>query len=208
MKQIPVSISRQLVALLLAGTLAACGGGDDAAQGKKAAAKTPDEAATATAVVKSPEDARMANAVATSKTSAPVDLKFDVLAKPVAGQPFEIELAFLPRLAADTLEVEVTGIAGLTVASGGAARFEAVAAGSRHVAKVTVQADADGIYYVNVVARMVTKVQSEARTFAVPVVVGTVAPAQKAEPVTDAAGEAIQPMPAAETGGKQEPGQQ
>ena len=206
MKQIPVSISRQLVALALAGTLAACGGGDDAAQGKKAAAKTPDEAATA--VVKSPEDARMANAVATSKTSAPVDLKFDVLSKPVAGQPFEIELAFLPRLAADTLEVEVTGIAGLTVASGGAARFEAVAAGSRHVAKVTVQADADGIYYVNVVARMVTKVQSEARTFAVPVVVGTVAPAQKAEPVTDAAGEAIQPMPATETGGKQEPGQQ
>jgi hypothetical protein len=206
MKQIPVSISRQLVALALAGTLAACGGGDDAAQGKEAAAKTPDEAATA--VVKSPEDARMANAVATGKTSAPVDLKFDVLAKPAAGQPFEIELAFLPRLAADTLEVEVTGIAGLTVASGGAARFEGVTAGSRHVAKVTVQADADGIYYVNVVARMVTKVQSEARTFAVPVVVGTVAPAQKAEPVTDAAGEAIQPMPAAETGGKQEPGQQ
>src|SRR5512139_976258 len=162
MKQIPVSISRQLVALALAGTLAACGGGDDAAQGKKGAAKAPDEAANATAVAKSPEDARMANAVATGKTAAPVDLKFDVLAKPVAGQPFEIELAFLPRLAADTLEVEVTGIAGLTVASGGAARFEGVTAGSRHVAKVTVQADADGIYYVNVVARMVTEVQSEA----------------------------------------------
>lgn len=207
MKQIPVSISRQLIALALACTLAACGGGDEAKNGKRAA-KASDEAANATAAAKSPEDARMANAVATGKTSAPVDLKYDVLTKPAAGQPFEIELAFLPRLAADTLEVEVTGIPGLTVASGGSARFAAVTGGSRHVAKVTVQADADGIYYVNVVARMVTNVQSEARTFAVPVVVGTVAPLQQAEPVTDAAGEAIQPMPATETGGKQEPGQQ
>jgi len=207
MKQIPVRISRQLVALALACTLAACGGGDEAKNGKRAA-KASDEAADATAVTKSPEDARMANAVATGKTSAPVDLKYDLLTKPAAGQPFEIELAFLPRLAADTLEVEVTGIPGLTVVSGGVARFAAVTGGSRHVAKVTVQADVDGIYYANVVARMVTKVQSEARTFAVPVVVGTVAPAQKAEPVTDAAGEAIQPMPATETGGKQEPGQQ
>jgi hypothetical protein len=201
MKQIPVSISRQLVALAFACTLAACGGGDEAKNGKRAT-KASDEAPNATAVAKSPEDARMANAVATGKTSAPVDLKYDLLTKPAAGQPFDIELAFLPRQAADTLEVEVTGIPGLTVASGGAARFAAVTGGSRHVAKVTVQADVDGIYYVNVVARMVTNVQSEARTFAVPVVVGTGAPVQKAEPVTDAAGEAIQPMPATETGGK------
>ena len=51
-----------------------------------------------------------------------VDLKYDVLAKPDVGQPFEIELAFLPRLAADSLEVEVTGIPGLTLVSGGAAQ--------------------------------------------------------------------------------------
>jgi hypothetical protein len=150
----------------------------------------------------------MANAVVTGKTSAPVDLKYDVLTKPAAGQPFEIELAFLPRLAVDTLEVEVTGIPGLTVVAGGTARFDGVTGGSRHVAKVTVQADVDGIYYANVVARMITRVQTEARTFSVPVVVGIVAPAQKAAPVTDAAGEAIKPMPAVEGSGKEGGGQQ
>jgi len=207
MKQIPVSISRQLVALALACTLAACGGGDEAKNGKRAA-KASDEAANATAVAKSPEDARMANAVATGKTSAPVDLKYDLLARPDVGQPFEIELALLPRASASALEVEVTGIPGLVVVSGGTARFDGVATGGRHVAKVTVQADAAGIYYANVVVRMINQAQTEVRTFSVPVVVGTVAPVQKAEPVTDAAGEAIQPMPATETGGKQEPGQQ
>jgi hypothetical protein len=206
MKQIPVSISRQLVALALACTLAACGGGDEAKNDKRAA-KASDEA-PATAVAKSPEDARMANAVATGKTSAPVDLKYDLLARPDVGQPFEIELALLPRVSAGALEVEVTGIPGLVVVSGGTARFDGVVTGGRHVAKVTVQADAAGIYYANVVVRMVNQAQTEVRTFSVPVVVGTVAPVQKAEPVTDAAGEAIQPMPATETAGKQEPGQQ
>jgi selenophosphate synthetase-related protein len=83
-----------------------------------------------------------------------------------------------------------------------------VAAGGRHVAKVTVQADTAGIYYANVVARMITQVQTEARTFSVPVVVGTVAPAQQAAPVTDAAGEAIEPLPSVENGGKEGGGQQ
>ena len=205
MKQIPVSISRQLLVLALAAALAACGGGDDDAKTSKRAGKAPDEAASAAAAAVSPEDARMANAVVTGKTTAPVDLKYDVLAKPAAGQPFEIELAFLPRLAADTLEVEVTGIPGLTVVSGATARFDAVTGGSRHVAKVTVQADADGIYYANVIVRMITQVQTEARTFSVPVVVGTVTPVQKAAPATDAEGEAIKSMPAVESGGPAQP---
>ena len=136
----------------------------------------------AAAPAESPDDKRMANAVVTGKTTAPVDLKYDVLAKPNVGQPFEVELAFSPRLPADALEVEVTGIPGLTVVSGGATRFEGVLAGDRHVAKVLVQADAPGIYYANVVAKMITQVQTEARTFSVPVVVGAVPAAQKIEP--------------------------
>ena len=142
----------------------------------------------------------MANAVATGKVGAPVDLKYDVLAKPDVGQPFEVELAFLPRLAADAMEIEVTGIPGLTVVSGGATRFEGVTAGERYVAKALVQADAPGIYYANVIAKMITQVQTEARTFSVPVVVGAVPAAQKTEPAKDAAGEAIKSLPAVESG--------
>lgn len=201
------SASRVVAVVALAGLLAACGRGEDekAASTEAPAANGAPAAAAAAPPAESPDEQRMATAVVTGKTSAPVDLKYDVLAKPSVGQPVEVELVLLPRLAADTLEVEVTGIPGLTVVSGGAVKFDAVAGGDRHVAKVIVQADAPGIYYVNVVARMSTKVQTEVRTFSVPVVVGVVPAAQKAEPQKDAAGEPIQSMPAVESGGAETP---
>ena len=197
MKQTRPIATRTLLVACLAAVLVACGGGDDKSadqlditptrkNGNKAAATTP-------------ADSRMADAVATGKTSAPVDLQYDLLAKPDVGQPFEIELAFAPRLAADTLEVEVSAIPGLTLVNGGGAKFEPVVAGERYTAKVLVNADAAGIYYVNVVARMITKVQTEARAFSIPVVVGTAPAAQKAAPAQDATGQAIQSMPATET---------
>ena len=144
----------------------------------------------------------MANAVVTGKTAAAVDLKYDVPVKPAVGEPFELELAFLPRLAADTLEVEVTGIPGLTLVSSGTSRFEAVGAGDRHVMRVLVRADAPGLYYVGVAARMVTKVQTDSRTFSVPVAVGNVQAAQKPAPEVDDSGQPVESMPAAESGGK------
>ncbi len=200
--------SRIVVVVALAVALGACGRGEEehAAAPPPAATGTPG-AQPAPAPAESPEDKRLANAVVTGKTSAPVDLKYDVLAKPDVGKPFEVELAFMPRLAADVLEVEVTGIPGLTVVNGGAIRFEGVTAGSRHVAKVLVQADGPGIYYANVVAKMITQVQTEARTFSVPVVVGAVPAAQKTEPQKDASGQPIKSMPAAESTGAQPPAQ-
>ena len=203
----PGAATRVLAVVALAAVLAACGRGKDE---QAAATDTPPAdagaaAGSAAVPAESPDDKRMANAVVTGKTTAPVDLKYDVLAKPDVGQPFEIELAFSPRLPADALEVEVTGIPGLTVVSGGATRFERVSAGDRHVAKVLVQADAPGIYYANVVAKMVTQVQTEARTFSVPVVVGAVPAAQKTEPAKDASGEAIKSLPAVESGEPAQP---
>jgi hypothetical protein len=145
-------------------------------------------------------DSLKANAVATGKTAAAVDLKYDVLAKPDPGMDFQIELVFLPRVAADSLEVEVTGIPGVAIVSGGTARFENVMAGERYPAPVVARADGPGLYYLGVSARMVNKVQTEARTFSVPVVVGAVAAAEKPTPATDAEGQAVESMPAAETG--------
>jgi len=206
MKQIFASSagSRVLAVVALAAVLAACGRGEEQAAVTQAPSATAEGGATSAAPVETPEDKRLANAVPTGKTAAPVDLKYDVLAKPQVGQPFEIELALLPRLAADALEVEVTGIPGLAIVSGGVAKFEGVSSGDRHVVRVLVQADAAGIYYANVVARMITQSRSEARTFSVPVVVGNVAAVQKAEPAKDATGEAIQSMPAVESGGPAE----
>jgi len=200
--------TRVLAVVALAAALAACGRGKEevaADQPAPAADAAPGDAVATPPVVENPDDKRMANAVATGKTAAAVDLKYDVLAKPDVGQPFEVELALLPRVAADALEVEVTGVPGLTIVSGGAHKFDAVTAGSRHTAKVLVRADAPGLYYANVIVRLVSKVQMDARTFSVPVVVGSVPAAEKAEPAKDASGEPVQSMPAVESTTPAEP---
>jgi len=193
------------IALSLATALATgCGGKSDeeaAAQAAKAAAK----AAAAQPVVKDdkamPGDEQLANAVVTSKTSAPVDLKYDIAAKPDVGQPFEVELTFLPRLAADALEVEISAVEGLTLVSSGGVKFDNVQAGERYTTKVLAQSAAAGMYYIGVAAKMTTKVQTEVRTFSVPVVVGTPVAVEKPAPVKEASGAAVEPMKAVETGG-------
>jgi len=192
-----------LALVSLTALLAACGRGDEQPSSAPAeqAAEKPAAAVKAPAKADDP-DSGLATAVATGKTSAGVDLKYDVAAKPEPGQDFQIELVFLPRVAADALEVEVTPIPGLTIVSGATARFESVVAGGRHPAPVVVRADGPGLYYLGVSARMATQVQTEARTFSVPVVVGTVAAAQKPEqtPAQDASGQAIESLPAEESG--------
>jgi len=191
-----------IAVVALAALVAACGGGEEeqaAAVAKKPVEKPAAAAAKAAAPADGP-DSLKANAVATGKTAAGVDLKYDVLAKPDPDQDFEIELVFLPRVAADALEVEVTGIPGVAIVSGGTARFENVAAGERYPAPVVARAEGPGLYYLGVSARMVSKVQTEARTFSVPVVVGAVAAAEKPAPATDAEGQAVESLPATETG--------
>jgi len=188
----------RLTALLaLIAVQAGCGGSDDSGQ-----AGTKNKKGSSPAKVKPAlqGDEALANAVVVGKAVAPVMLKYDLTSKPEAGQPFEIAMTFLPRQAADTLEADISGMSGLTIANGASVRFPGVESNGRYVAKVLASADAEGLYYVGVVARMVTKVQTESRSFSIPVVVGKpVATLEKPAAATDAAGEAVEPMPAKET---------
>ena len=192
------------VALSLATALATgCGGKTD----EEAAARAPKSAATASANQSAAtadkarlEDERLANAVATGKSSAPLDLKYDITVKPTVGQPFEMELTFLPRMSADALEVEISAVEGLTLVGSGQVRFDNVQAGERYTTKVLAQSGAAGMYYIGVAAKMTTKMQTEVRNFSVPVVVGTPAAAEKPAPEKDAAGKPVESMPAVESG--------
>lgn len=203
-------LARAAAVALLAGTLVVgCGGGDadDAAREARAEKRAKAEAAvddTVDTVAATPpsgaaeKQSRLADAVVDSKTTAPVDMKYDLLAKPEVGVPFEVELMFTARLPAESIEVEVTEAAGLTIVGEKAAKFTPVEAGQSYTARVLVQGDKAGLFYVGIVARMLTQVQTETRVFAVPVVIGNLPVAQKIAPAKDATGQAVQSLPAQE----------
>ena len=185
----------------LASLAVACGGGDgnsaaDKAAPADAAGKSSPQAAAAAA--KAAADDGLANAVAVGKTAAAVDLKYNLAARPALGQPFELELVLLPRMAADTLEVQATGMPGLVVAGGAEAKFYQVVADEKYAAKVLLQVTEPGLYYVGVTAKLVNKVQTDSRTFSVPVVVGQL-PAVEKPASAAAGGEAVEATKAVET---------
>jgi hypothetical protein len=189
----------------LASLAVACGGGGgnsaaDKAVPAEAAGKASKQAAAAAA--KAAEDDGLANAVAVGKTAAAVDLKYNLAARPALGQPFELELVLLPRVAADALEVQATGMPGLVVAGGAAAKFDQVVADEKYAAKVLLQVTEPGLYYVGVTAQLVNKVQTDSRTFSVPVVVGQLPAVEKPVPAAvgaNAGGEAVEATKAVET---------
>jgi hypothetical protein len=191
-----------MIAALVA-TAAGCGGkGEpDAAAPKPAARPAGDDAAQSMQAAGRSDEQRLANAVPTGKAGAAVDLQYEVVPRPEVGAPFEIELSFAPRLAADTLDVQLSSMPGLRITSADTVRFDGVQSGERYAAKVSVIADAPGLYYVGVVARMATKVQAEARAFSIPIVIGTEPVAEKPPPELDAAGEPIESTPPLESSG-------
>jgi hypothetical protein len=202
-RMIRIGFSRSLALAALGATFALVGCGNKAQDGTSTT-MTRHKPRVETAVKKDSqaayvaESSRMASAVVSGKTSAPVELRYELATKPAIGQPLEIELAFLPTAPADALEVAVSGMPGLTVASGEAIKFEKVQSGETYTHKFLVQASGSGTYYVSVIAKMVSETRTEVRTFSVPVVFGTVPAAQKPAPAKDANGEPIESMPATE----------
>jgi hypothetical protein len=176
----------------LAAGIAACGGKEQGGEAKPKAAAPPAEGAGG---AKSPADEllderRPANAVTTTQAGAELDLQYEVAPRPLTGYPFTIDLMFVPRLAADSIEAQISATPGLRITSAESVRFEGVQAGERYTSQVLAVGDAPGLYYVGIVARMATKVQADARSFSVPVVVGAPPGAEKPPATTDAAGAA------------------
>jgi hypothetical protein len=190
---------RVIAVTMLASLAAACGGGDDkAAKDDAAAAAASGQQKKPGGAVPAPVDDGLANAVAVGKTAAAVDLRYGLSTKPAVGTPFEVELAFTPRVHADSLEIEATGMPGLVIASGATAKFAPVKADERYSAKVLLQVTQTGLYYIGVTAKLTTQVQTDARTFSVPVVVGAMPAAEKPD-VATAPGETVKSTPAVET---------
>lgn len=190
-----------LIAALAAG-IAACGGKEEGETEPNAAASPAADAGGARSPADELRDERRpANAVTTTTAGAELDLQYEVAPRPLTGQPFTIDLMFVPRLPADSIEAQISATPGLRITSAESVRFEGVQAGERYTSQVLAVADAPGLYYVGIVARMATQVQTDARSFSVPVVVGTPPSAEKPPAKTDASGAASGSPPAVESSG-------
>ncbi len=197
-----------LVLTMIFAAFAGCGGKDEdptrAAARKPAAAETAAQASQAAAAR---DERRPANAVTTGDAGAAMDLQYELAPRPETGQPFTVQLAFVPRVPADSIDAQLSATPGLRITSAESVRFADVKPGERYTTEVMVVGDLPGLYYVGVVARMATQVQTDARSFSVPVVVGAPAvvgtPAAVAapQPEADASGSAIVTLPAEEPGG-------
>jgi hypothetical protein len=116
----------------------------------------------------------MVEAVAQGKAQAPIELKFDLLARPVRGQPLEVAIALLPQTAARSATVAVTGSDGLKIDPGERQfEFPAIEAAQvyRHSIKVT--PTAEGFYLLTLSVSLQHEQTSESRVFSVPILVGS-----------------------------------
>jgi hypothetical protein len=116
----------------------------------------------------------MVEAVAQGKAQAPIELKFDLLERPVQGQPLEVAIALLPQIAARSATVAVTGSEGLKVDAGEEQfEFPAVAAAQvyRHSIKVT--PTSEGFYLLTLAVSLQHDQTSDSRVFSVPILVGS-----------------------------------
>ena len=130
----------------------------------------------------------MAAGVPIGKTTAPVDVRFNLGAVPHPGEPFALEVAVLPRGPVPLLQVDVSSSEGLTILEpAGQVRREKVQAGSLVHVHVRASAASTGTYIVQVRTTLELMDGSNADEFAFPIVVGERPPAAPATPPPGAA---------------------
>jgi len=112
-------------------------------------------------------------------------------------------VALIPSVGVDSMEAKLAGMEGITLAGNLQASFSAVEAGKAYRHKVSVLPDHTGVFYITVAVNTQIAGSSVGRTYSIPFVVGQPVAQQKATPVKDEKGDAIEPMKAQETTRKQ-----
>jgi hypothetical protein len=122
--------------------------------------------------------AGMVEATTQGKSLAPVGLKFDLLRRPVQGEPMEIAIALLPRETAGSATVEVSGPEGLQVPAGDS-KFEFASVEPEQVYRRSIRLTptAEGVFLLTLTVNLKHDQLADTRVFSVPVIVGAPAPA-------------------------------
>jgi hypothetical protein len=120
-----------------------------------------------------PALANMVSAVSAGKSSATIDLKFELRGRPVVGQPVDIDFALTPGHELDRMSAVFHAADGLELTQGektGSIDHPEVGVPVSHT--VTIVPQRDGIFYLTAVVLADSPTDSLTRTFSIPVIAG------------------------------------
>ena len=102
-----------------------------------------------------------------------VELKFELKSRPEVGKPLTIDIALMPRVATDTMNITYLATDELTVQpTTMPSKYERVQAGSVYRNQATVIPKENGVFSLSAIVMVQTDTGDITRTFAIPVVIG------------------------------------
>lgn len=139
----------------------------------------------------------MVEAASQGKSQVPVMLKFDLLERPVVGQPVTLALAVLPQVPAGPVAVDVAGARGIDMVAGDQHfEFPTVDGQQAYLHRITVTPTIDGVQVLNLTVSLKHDEVTDTRSFAIPLIVAP-GPASAADVPAGAGGAQA---PSTETG--------
>jgi hypothetical protein len=138
------------------------------------------------------------------KPGAPIEFKYQLAGAPEVGQPLLIDYAVVPLKANAAVRLMIATSGSLTLGRSTAPpMLRNVEAGAEYWHELVVTPQENGIFSVNLIATVGEGPQTLARTFSIPVVVGSAAmespKARSLNPPVDATGQPIEVMPGQES---------
>ncbi len=121
--------------------------------------------------------AGMVEATTQGKSQAPVALKFDLLKKPVQGEPLEIAIALLPGVPAGPATVEVSGPESLQMPAGDSKfEFASVEPAQVYRRSIRVTPTAEGVFLLTLTVNLRHDQLADTRVFSLPLIVAAAGP--------------------------------
>ena len=117
------------------------------------------------------QTAGMVQATSLSKFQVPVELKFDLGARPKVGQMLELNLALIAQIPASPATLQVSGAEGVTIVPGtNLFNIPSAEAGEVYRHTVNVTPDAEGVLLVGVTVLLKHDDVTDQQTFSIPIV--------------------------------------
>ena len=152
--------------------LAACGGNKQQTAAIQAGAKNASAAAKQRLATAADQTATMVLAPTSGKATAPMQLKFEITAPPVAGQTIDMGLALLVSAPAQSVTLHLGDSAGIVYADAKDRPLGPVLPDTVYREDLKLSAVAEGVYFVGITAIMSRDTLIETRNFSIPVIVG------------------------------------